>query len=80
MSTYTEEEIAEFEDLADSIYEDLDKLESLLLQKYEKSAERKAIDAEFGVSEWRAFMPKEWHDVVECHAAIKSAMRQLTTP
>ena len=78
MSAYTDDEIAEFEDLADSIYEDLRKIESLLLQKHEKRAERKAIDAEFGVSEWRAFMPKEWHDVVECHAAIKSALSQIT--
>lgn len=28
---------------------------------YEKKAEQKAIDVEFGVSEWESFMPKPYH-------------------
>ena len=63
-----------FKDLAEEVFERLDQLEALLLTKYEKAAERKAIDAEFGVSEWRSFMPQEWHDVVGCRTILADSM------
>lgn len=54
----------------DSMLEALKVAKFVIIKLFEKQAEQKSIDCEFGVSEWESFMPKEYYEIVE---AIKSA-------